>query len=230
MKKVTDGNFHLPNEILEFLTNLNSNNNKEWFTENKPFYEEKVKKPVHQLIGIMAERFLSLGIPLVSDPKISTFRINRDIRFSPNKEPYKTHIGFFFPLAFEQIVKRNINAPCFYFHIEPGSVFACGGLHLPPSETLKYVREKIDTEYKELETILSNKALKKEYPVILEDEKLKRVPAGYSPDHPREEWLRLKEYIILCNMDYDTVFSEELPDILTKKAAAIIPFLEFLSK
>ncbi len=229
MKNKNENSFSIPSELLDFFMNLKTNNNKEWFSANKSAYEKSVKAPVAQLLGIMSEKFSALGMPLVSDPKVSTFRINRDIRFSANKEPYKTNMGLLFPFSPVHSLVRDMTAPCFYFHIEPGaSHFVAGGLHMPTAEILKRIRDKIVDDYEELETILNNKALKKEYPVILDGERLKRVPRGFPADHPKEEWLRLKEYILYCELDEKTILSGSLPDILARKAAAMLPFLEYL--
>jgi uncharacterized protein (TIGR02453 family) len=231
MKKTNETNFSIPVALLDFFRNLKTNNNKNWFDENKKNYEQNVKAPVAVLLGNLSENFAALGMPLTSDPKISTFRINRDIRFSANKEPYKTHLGLLFPFSHTPVHKRDMFSPCFYFHIEPdtSTYFVAGGLHQPQPEQLKYFRDKITDDYKELEAIINNKALKKEYPRIFEGERLKRVPRGYPADHPREEWLRLKEYLLYCDLEEKTILSAELPDVLTRKAAAMLPFLEYLN-
>lgn len=229
MKKTNETNFSIPVALLDFFRNLKTNNNKNWFDANKKNYEQNVKAPVAELLGVMSEKFAALGMPLISAPKISTFRINRDIRFSANKEPYKTNMGLLFPFSPTQVMIRDMSAPCFYFHIEPDSTyFVAGGLHMPQPEQLKRIRDKIVEDHKELELIITNKAVKKEYPKILDGEQLKRVPRGYPADHPREEWLRLKEYILYCDLDEKTVLSKELPDVLARKAAAMLPFLEYL--
>lgn len=184
-------------EILDFLSELNKNNNREWFSENKKRYIK-----IQEKVDEMTERLIS-GIssfdPSVrgNSAKSSTFRIYRDIRFSPDKRPYKTHIGIY-------IVRggKKSGYAGYYTHIEPqedgsSSSFLASGLFMPEKKILKSVREDIlyDGE-KYLEAIANARNFQ-----LATDSALKRVPTGFPPESPYVEYLKLKDFMVIRPID-----------------------------
>ena len=111
-------NSHFKRELFHFLEDLNSNNRREWFEDNRARYEREVREPVIAFIMDFAPRLKQISSRFIADPRPiggSMFRIYRDVRFSPDKRPYKTHAAARFP----HVMSRDVHAPGFYLHLEP---------------------------------------------------------------------------------------------------------------
>lgn len=219
-----------PKEIEEFYKELKMNNNKEWFHENKLRYEKVAKIPSHQLVNDMQIQFANNNIPYLADTKKSLFRVNRDIRFSNNKDPYKTNLGVFFPYISNSLIGKPVENPGIYVHYEDSENFIAGGLHAPQSDQLKAIRSKIANEWEELEDIINNKEFKKEFTKIFTEPGLKRVPAGYDANHPAAKYLKLKDYTIYTEVDKKIYYSAELTSVILHKAIIMEPLLSFLTE
>ena len=217
---------YLP-QIIKFLDDLKDNNNKDWFDEHRKFYEKEIRDRSKMLIKDMSVEFMKEGLPFIADPKKSLFRINRDIRFSKNKEPYKTNIGLFFPFSLEHTGKKPINVLGMYMHLSPEGNFVGGGIHTPPSDIMQQIREKLAEDWKELEALYEDENFKKEFPRRRNDEKLKRMPAGFNKDHPASEYLRMKSFLVSSSFSFEIANTSELKKFLVHKAKALQPFLEF---
>ena len=215
-------------ELKSFLTELKSNNNKDWFHANKSVYEKVMKNPSREFVEFMRIRFSSLGLPYIADVKKSLFRVNRDIRFSNNKEPYKTNLGIYFPYTQSQTLAKASYTVGIYMHIDTDQCFIGGGIHMPEPPALKAIRTRISEEWQDLEKIFAKPQFKKEFSSILEGESLKTMPRGYSADHPKADWLKLKEFLAMCYVPEIDIYSDRIAQILEKKAVAIAPFLEYL--
>lgn len=179
------------NICLEFLDQLNKNNNRQWFEANKKLYQQAKTE---------FDKFIESIIPLTKsiDPDIDVFkasecvfRIFRDVRFSKSKLPYKTNFG---ALIAEGGRKRN--NPGFYLHLEPDNSFIGGGVYMPVPEHLKAIREKIFENPQEFKSIIENKEFKK-YFKELYGEKLKSAPRGFPKDFAELELLKYKHYAVL---------------------------------
>jgi uncharacterized protein (TIGR02453 family) len=220
-------------ETFDFLHGLKKNNNKDWFEKHRASYEDDLREPSKRLVSAMAQAFAEAKLPLLSDPKRSLFRINRDIRFSKDKSPYKTHIGIVFPskdakedewtgmyLGFEPEGKNDVKT------------YIGGGCHMPSSPFLKRVRKKISTDYKKLEKLASDKNFKKEYPKGITDggDSLKRIPQGYEEDHPAAKWLKMKSYTFGSDLSKKELMSKDLPKIIIRKIKAAQPILDFFTE
>lgn len=218
---------HFSKETIDFLEALKKNNNKEWFQSHQEDYENLYKLPLRSILQEMSAIFADMQLPLHASPKLSLFRVNRDIRFSKNKDPYKTNIGIFFPFSVYPPDKKRIDRPGLYYHFAPDESFIAGGIHMPKGDVIKKIRSYISENWSDLEVIINNEALKSEFSQILQGEKLKRMPKGYSEGHQKEEWLRLKDFILLQPLDIDIAFGNELLVTLKEKSIAATPFLEF---
>lgn len=212
---------------IDFLSQLRENNTKEWFAERKSDYEQLVKQPSLSLISVMNERFEDLGVPYISSPKASMFRIHRDTRFSKNKAPYKTNIGLFFPYIRQKTEKKPIEAPGLYVHIEPNEMFIGGGLYMPTPEQLRAIRERIADEWKDLEAIIKHPLFLNEFPDGLRGEQLQRIPRGFPADHAAGDLLRLKQYLVMCTLNQGQIFTEQIIDVIEAKSLALAPLLEY---
>ena len=217
----------------DFLRGLQKNNKKEWFEAHRSDYEEYLREPSKRFVGAMSAAFADAKLPLIADQKKSLFRINRDIRFSKDKSPYKTHIGIMFPLA----GTKDDEWTGMYLGFEPegkDGVKASigGGCHMPPGPQLKRIRAKIGAKYKELDTINSEKNFRAEYPkgITGYGDDLKRIPQGFEVDHPAAEWLKMKSYTFGSSLTKKELMSKDLPKIIVKKVKAAQPALKFFGE
>lgn len=209
--------------ILKFLKGLKANNTKEWMDENKSWYQECRAEFVSfvsdVLSGIASFDDAVLGL----DPKKCIFRINRDIRFSNDKSPYKTNFG-----AAMGEGGRTSGNPIYYFHMEPGNSFMAGGLYMPPGETLKKIRQEIDYNPEELKKIIEADSFKQAFGAI-RGEQLKTAPKGYPKDHPNIELLKFKSYIVVQDLDDGQLTDESLLSNILRGYQLIKPFNDYLS-
>ncbi|QSW87582.1 DUF2461 domain-containing protein [Flavobacterium endoglycinae] len=217
----------LAKESLQFLDDLKKNNNREWFQENKKRYEV-FKKDYHQLVS----DFLDVMKPL--DPSLDflevkncTFRINRDIRFSKDKSPYKSHLGVWMSAG-----AKGANRSGYYVHIEKGASFIAGGFYSPEAEDLKKVRKEIAFFYDDLQEILNDKNFKKEFGSldINENNSLKSMPRGYEKDHPAIEFLKLKSFTATQVYDISEVTKKDFVKKTSEKLIALKPLNEFINR
>ncbi len=204
-------------EIANFFAELSKNNSKEWFDANRKFYEKEIKDKSKLFIGEMGKRLSSNKLRYISDPKISMFRINRDIRFSKNKDPYKTNLGFWFPYGDDVLSFAKKPLPGIYFHFSNEESFIACGIHTPESADLKKIRAVLANDFEHFESIIENKKFKAAFPKEMTSGTLTRVQ-GYSNDHPAFKYIARKDHTFFIDTPIDTLFSPELPDILVEKA------------
>jgi uncharacterized protein (TIGR02453 family) len=211
----------------DFFKNLKLNNNKEWFAENRHIYEKEVKETSRALVEEMRIRFANLGLPYIADPKTSLFRINRDIRFSANKEPYKTNLGIYFPYS-TRFAGKSTESPGLYYHFDPVESFIGGGIHMPSTQALKAIRNRIAEDWEEMLKIIGEKKFKAEFDEELFGDKLKKMPRGFDENHPAADLLKMKEFTVWSGLELKTGYSAKLTDVIEKKAVIIAPFLDFI--
>ena len=217
----------LSKEALQFFEDLVANNNTEWMHANKKRYEN-FKKDYHQYIASVLAEMKPLDRTLEPlEIKNCTFRINRDIRFSKDKSPYKTNIGIWFTQN-----KNSKNSPGYYIHYEKGKSFIAGGVWCPEPEELKKIRKEIEFFHDDLEKIVADKSFKKEFQELTRDDtnSLKNAPKGFDPNHPAIEFLKLKSYTASQKVD-DKIFTE--PDFskkIAQKLIALKPMNDFLKR
>jgi uncharacterized protein (TIGR02453 family) len=184
------------NDLTRYLTELTDNNNRAWFVMNKPRYDilrEEFLALVTDLIGQIAK-----FDPLVlgCNPKKALFRINRDVRFSNDKSPYKTRFS-------AAIVPGDLKKPsqgggaAYYFHLDAkGELFFAVGEYMPPPDRLKQIRQNIADNGAGLVKILKTKKIKDAYGGFPDEDKLKRPPKGFDVDHPQIELIKLKHFMV----------------------------------
>lgn len=217
----------LAKESLQFLDDLKKNNNREWFQENKKRYEV-FKKDYHQLVSDFLDAMKPLDPSLeLLEVKNCTFRINRDIRFSKDKSPYKAHLGIWMSGG-----TKGLNRAGYYVHIEKGASFIAGGFYSPESEDLKKVRKEIAFFYDDLQEILNEKNFKKEFGSldINENNSLKSMPRGYEKDHPAIEFLKLKSFTATQKYDISEVTQKDFVKKISQKLIALKPINEFINR
>ncbi len=212
-------------KVVSFLKALHKNNNKAWFDEHREDYDvakAEFLSNIEVLIKGLTKIDPSIGNPL---PKETIFRINRDVRFSKNKNPYKNNMGTVFASGGKKSPK-----PCYYVHIQPGGgSFIAGGIWMPEKEVLEKVRQEIDYEGAKLQTLLKKASFKKYFDGMDEEATLVRIPKGYQEDHPMAAFLKLKSFTVTHPLTDAQVLDAKFPDYVLKVFAQIKPFNDFLS-
>ncbi len=206
---------------MRLLRQLKRNNRREWFTaERKATYRDHLLEPMRCLLGELGVRFAAEGIPLHPNPTGGIFRIYRDIRFSTDTRPFKTHIGAAIPFADEG--KKGVGT---YVHIEPGGCFLAGGAWFIESAGLRNLRAAIDRRSDEFREIVVR--LQRDVGP-LEGAQLKRAPAGFSEDHPAIDLLRYKQMVTVRHFDDALATSRELVDWIVDVSRNMVDFNRFL--
>ena len=210
-------------ETLKFLSDLAAHNDRDWMQANKKRYEaakaafKELTADLIKGIGAFDESVLGL------EPKDCIFRLNRDIRFSKDKSPYKTNFG----AAIMEGGKKSPN-PTYFFQLQPGNSFVAGGVYHPEAEYLKKIRQEIDYNPEELKQIAEEKAFQKAFGKIT-GESLKTAPKGYPKDHPNIELLRMKSFLVMRNLTDEEVLKKDLAKRLSDYFELMMPFNQYLA-
>ena len=217
-------------DALKFLRGLARNNNKEWFEAHRDDYESEVREPMRDLIGEMSARFATFAPEMGGDPKRSMFRINRDIRFSKDKSPYKTHASCWFnhrrasPKVGGEAVAGSAG---FYFHLEPGKSMVGAGLWMPPRPQLNAIRDAIAEDPTSFERVV--KALTRRHGGLDDSAVLKRIPRGFSEDHPAAGWLKYESFTCGRMLEDSDVTGPRLPATLANDFKSMLPLVRWLN-
>ena len=214
-------------EALQFLEDLIANNNTDWMHANKKRYEN-YKKDYYSFIASLLAEMKPLDKTLEPlEVKNCTFRINRDIRFSKDKSPYKTNMGVWFTQN-----KFRKNSPGYYIHFEKGNCFIAGGVWCPEPEELKKIRKEIAYFNEDLETIVNDKNFKKEFKAMTRDESntLKKAPKDFDPNHPAIEFLKLKSFTASAQIDDALFTNKDFSKTVAQKLIALKPLNDFLNR
>jgi uncharacterized protein (TIGR02453 family) len=217
----------LKTSTIEFLRDLKVNNNKDWFDKNRKRYDVvKVDylSLAQHLLDAMKQEDASLEMLTAKD---CIFRINRDVRFSANKSPYKTNLG----IALQSGGKKSQLA-AYYLHIEEGTSFVGGGLWMPESHLLQKLRKEIHYFYDELTAIIGTSAFQKTYGGIDEEDgqKLSRPPKGYEVNDPAIEYLKLKSFTAIHALPDKLLTSSELLPTVVESFKVLKPLIHFINR
>ncbi|HYV97543.1 MAG TPA: DUF2461 domain-containing protein [Gemmatimonadaceae bacterium] len=216
---------------LTFLKGLKKNNRKEWFEANRETYEHDVREPMIQLVDELDAVLGAMAPELRGDPKKSIFRIYRDVRFSPDKSPYKTHIAawLFHRDAGSGVGQEAHGGAGMYIHVEPGASMVGGGIWMPPKIALDKIRDRIADDVKGFEKALTSPAFKRRFGSLSEEAMLTRVPRGYDPNHPAGKWLRYKSFTAGRKLADADVRTKKLVSALRKDFETMLPFVRWLN-
>jgi len=212
----------IPTSVFSFLVELKENNNREWFQLNREKYLEQ-----YHLATLFADELLVKmkqvdNIETASGKK-SLFRINKDVRFSKDKSPYKTHIGG----AFSRATKELRGG--YYFHIEPGNCFLGGGFWGPSPEDLKHIRMQIASDPEPLQEILSSKEFISTFGK-LEGEQLKTAPKGFDKEHPAIQLINYKQFLLVKRFTDKQAQSPKYLETAFSTFQAMRPFFDYMSE
>ena len=215
---------------LEFLSDLNKNNNRDWFEQNRSRYaraKSEFEVFVNELIIGVKKIDPNIGLPSVKD---CIFRIYRDTRFSHDKTPYKSHFS-----AYIADGGRKSAQAGYYFHLEPegagfldGTICA-GGLHCPEAESLRLLREDIVYNYKEFKSIIEGKDFTERFRWF-DAPALKKVPRGFSSDFEGAEWLKMKELSFFSSLSVSDLSSKGLLDKILEIFSSMYPLNTFINR
>ncbi|MGA2382655.1 MAG: DUF2461 domain-containing protein [Gemmatimonadales bacterium] len=217
---------------LTFLRGLARNNRRDWFEAHRADYETEILAPLRSLVEEMDVRLASLAPEMVGDPRRSVFRIYRDVRFSKDKSPYKTHAAcwFYHRDASHRVGQESHGGGGgFYFQIAPGNSFTGGGIWMPPREALAKLRDAMAEKPVAFERTVTAPAVARRFGGLDEDAVLTRVPRGYAPDHSAARWLRYKSFTLGRTLTDAQATGPRLPDLLAEDFALMLPLVRWIN-
>jgi uncharacterized protein (TIGR02453 family) len=212
------------NQSQKFLLKISRNNNRDWFHKNKQFYVEAKDEFldfVETLLVRMSEFEDLEGI----EAKKCIYRINRDLRFTPDKTPYNSHFS-----ALIAVDGRKTRRAPYYFKIKPdGQSIIAGGVWEGRAPLINTIRQEIDYNLDEFNEIISNKDFKNRFGAI-EGVSLKRPPKGYDENHPAIDVLKLKQFLVHHHIDKRVYLSKTFEEYLIESFTILKPFLDFMNR
>lgn len=223
---ITRKNDMLSQNTFKFLRDLKKNNNRDWFSVNKNRYEE-AKKEFDDFVNSVIQQMGKFDKAVRNlEAKDCVFRIYRDVRFSKDKSPYKTHFGAHIVAGGK---KMKMSRAGYYIHISPAESFLGGGAYAPPAEWINAIRKEIHYNVKQLKRVIQGKDFKKYFGEI-EGEKLSRPPHGYEKDHLEIELLKHKNFLATHSLTEKHVLSKNFISHTTRVFKALKPFDTFLNQ
>jgi uncharacterized protein (TIGR02453 family) len=213
--------------LLEFLRELDLNNDREWFERNKQRYEDEVREPALAFVHAMAPQVERLSPHLQANARRvggSLMRVQRDVRFSLDKRPYKTNLG----IHFRHEAGRDVHAPGVYFHVDPGQVFLGAGMWRPDGPALGAVRRAIVEDPAAWLRARDGKKFRAAWE--LGGESLKRPPRGFDAGHELIEDLKRTDHIAVSALDRADVTRPDLVRLIAERMAHAREYLGFLAQ
>ncbi|MEO6071121.1 MAG: DUF2461 domain-containing protein [Chitinophagaceae bacterium] len=192
-------------QTLKFISTLKKNNNREWFEKHRPQYEA-ARIDFQNFVQLVIDGFGKSDLSIAGlTARDCLFRLNRDVRFSKDKSPYKTNMG----ATIKREGKKSVYAS-YYFHLEPGASFVGGGLWMPEADSVKKVRQEIDYNWEEFNSIVTASNFKSVFGDLYKGGEVSLVnqPKGYEKENPAIDYLKLKSFIA----------EQKLPDEALTKA------------
>jgi uncharacterized protein (TIGR02453 family) len=216
----------LKTSTFKFLKDLKKNNNKPWFEKHKSVYLD-AKDDAEHFVAQLIEGLGKIDPDIKSlEAKDCTYRIYRDVRFSSDKTPYKTHMG-----AYLNKGGKKMPTAGYYIHLQPGKSMAGGGLWMPMPAELNKVRQEIDYNFAEWSKILGARNVEKYFPEGLDQEEiLSRPPKGYDTDNAAIGFLKLKSFVVTRRLTDKTMLSRSLLKEVLSTFSAMKGFVDFLNR
>jgi uncharacterized protein (TIGR02453 family) len=208
---------------LKFLKQLAKNNQKEWFDANRKTYETS-KAEFEAIVKSVIDQCMVFDNQLAGlEAKKCLFRINKDVRFSKDKSPYKLNMG-----ASINPGGKKSEIPGYYIHVQPGKSFLAGGSYQPTPDVLAAIRQEIDYNSTEIKKILNAKDFKTYFKELDQDGKLKTAPKGYEKTHPEISLLQHRNFIMVHELTDEDVLNKNFPTYASKVFKAMLPLNQFL--
>jgi uncharacterized protein (TIGR02453 family) len=215
---------HFSNEAMKFLRGLKRNNDRVWFDERKGVYEKELKAPMLALIGDVNEKMAEFAPMHVRPPQKIMMRIYRDIRFSKNKQPYKTHVSAWWVRDGLQ----KTSGAGFYFHMSPEEVFIAAGVYMPEREQLLAIRRYLAEHHAEFRTVMKAKKLR----ALMQENDgapLTRAPKGFPEDHPAIDLLKNRQWGVSASLPGETAMKATLVKEVVERFRAAAPVIAMLN-
>ena len=212
-------------KLFTFLRELKSNNDREWFAENKARYEQDVLQAAMDFVNQMQPRLAKHSRYLLAEPKRvggSIMRIYRDTRFGKDKTPYKTNVG----IHFRHSIGGDVHAPGLYVHLEPDACFLAAGIWLPPTESLAAIRQAIMDNVGNWNKVRNNKKFVSQFK--FDGDSLKTAPRGIDPNHPAIEDLRRKSFAGITPLSEKAFLQADILDKIMSAFDDAKPLMKFL--
>jgi uncharacterized protein (TIGR02453 family) len=209
----------------DFLKQLEKNNNRDWFNRHKREYEDSVRGPALDFIADIGDELAAISPHFLAVPKKvggSLMRVYRDVRFGKDKRPFKTNVG----IQFRHSLGKDVHAPGFYLHLEPGQCFVGVGIWHPDAATLARIRSAIAEDGAAWLKASRNKTFSKTFELV--GESLSRPPRGYARDHPLIEDLKRKDFIAVTPLGEKRVITANLKNDTLKSFQTGVPLMRFL--
>ena len=216
---------YFTNDFIKFFKELDKNNSKQWFDDNRKRYKTSVKEPFYAFVDHMITLINERDPTVQITAKDAVMRINRDIRFSPDKTPYNVHYGAIISSA----GRKDKSVPGFFIRFSPKHIGLFGGAHGIDKDQLYRIRTSIAKNVDEFQKLINQKAFKEKFGSIRGD-KHKRIPAEFQSAHQKEPLIANKQFYYMAEIDPKLITNPELPSILMEYWEAANPVREYLYK
>ena len=216
----------LPKDYFDFFNELKDNNNREWFTENKPRFKASVQEPLSAMVEAIAPHLKKVSKHFVADPRLnggSVFRIYKDVRFSKDKTPYKTHGA----IQLRHALGKDAHAPGFYIHLATDEIFYGGGIWHPPSPHLLKIRETIRDKGPAWKKATTSAVFEKRFGELRGDG-LTRPPRGFDGEHPLINDIKRKSFFAMAETKPATAKKAAFIDDVAAAMKDAKPMMKFL--
>jgi uncharacterized protein (TIGR02453 family) len=214
-----------PKEGIALLSALAKNNRREWFLEHKAQFERDVKAPMLALVDAVNDALRKSAPAYVTDAKRSLMRMNRDVRFSKDKSPYRTDVA----ARFGRGGGKAAEAGGFYVSVSPRGVDVAAGSHALEPEPLAALRRRIARDPDAFRAFVTDRRLLEAFGP-LKGERLVRVPKDFPSDHPAGDLLRLKEAYFYVTLPASLATSPDLAEEVTRRVRLGVPFVEWIAR
>lgn len=212
-------------DLIDFLSELRENNSKDWFDENRKRYAKSVKDPFKKFVTDFIDQIREEDPNITMEAKNAIFRINRDIRFSKDKTPYKSHLG----AVINPGAKRNPRVSGVYLEINPERVRLYGGAYGPEKAPLTRIREEIRDNNEAFHAVIDDPTFKSKFGEV-QGEKNKVLPKEFKEAAATEPYLFHKGFYVFQDLPLDWLYTEDLMDRLMGEYAVVKPFTDFLHR
>jgi uncharacterized protein (TIGR02453 family) len=216
---------HFSNEAIKFLRGLKRNNDRAWFEERRAIYERELKTPMLALISEINEAMVDFAPMHVRPPQKIMMRIYRDIRFSKNKQPYKTHVSGWW--ARDGLEKTSGGG--FYFHMSPEEVFVAAGVYMPEREQLLAIRRYLAEHHKEFRALMKAKKLRT-LMTEFDGASLTRAPKGFPEDHPAIDLLKNRQWGVSAKLPGEMATKASLVKEVVQRFKVAAPVIALLNE
>ena len=215
---------HFSEQAFDFLEELEHRNNREWFQENKPVYETELKAPMLEVIAAINTRLTEFAPDYLRPPPKAMLRIYRDVRFSNDKTPYKTHLAASWP---RQGLEK-VGGAGFFLQVGVHGVMVAAGAYSPGSPQLRAIREYLLDHHDEMRAVLADAALTR-VAEPFDGRPLLRAPRGFDAEHPAADLLRVRSWAHFARLPGDTALRDDFIDAVVERFRALAPFVDLLN-